>query len=99
MEPRTRGKKMVRGKEEMQHDELQDINQDLFLTGISSKRREKGKNKMENLPTQKGIIANKEAYNRYELLKSRVVMVEKKFPAFYPTFLESFLNAINDLGW
>ena len=54
---------------------------------------------MENLPTQKGIIANEEAYNRYELLKSRVMLVERRFPAFYPTFSESFLNAINDLEW
>ena len=53
---------------------------------------------MENLPTQKGIIANEEAYNRYKLLKSRVALVERRFPAFYPTFPESFLNAINDLG-
>jgi len=54
---------------------------------------------MENLPTQKGIITNEEAYNRYELLKSRVVLVERKFQAFYLTFPESFLNAINNLGW
>lgn len=54
---------------------------------------------MENLPTQKGIFANEEAYNRYELFKSRVVLVERRFPTFYLTFLESFLNAINDLGW
>ena len=37
MAPGKRGNKMVRGKEEVQQDEVQEINQDLFLTGTGSK--------------------------------------------------------------